>query len=116
MLPGADEAKVPPSAALQMPPRPQRPAFSVSPAKAAEWAESAFRRGVAAVATAPVDSRHNTAVRVAFNLACLCHEGRLPESHVRSAIGAALEHAGKEAEEGYRVFDWAMSQASGAAA
>ena len=116
VLTGAAEVSVPPHEALQLPPRPRRASFEIPAAKAAEWAENAFRRGVAAVATAPTDSRHVTCVKVSFNLACLCHEGRLYESHVRSALGAALEHAGKEAEEAHRVFDWAMGQAAGAAA
>ncbi|NPD66061.1 hypothetical protein HN018_19570 [Lichenicola cladoniae] len=115
-LSGLSEVSVPPSEALQLPPRPRRASFEIPAVKAAEWAENAFRRGVAAVATAPTDKRHVTCVKVAFNLACLCHEGRLYESNVRSALGAALEHAGKEAEEAYKVFDWAMGQASGAAA
>ncbi|MGI4945878.1 MAG: hypothetical protein ACRYHQ_35845 [Janthinobacterium lividum] len=114
MLGGASDVQVPAAEVLQLPPRPRRIPSEMPRAKAASWAERQFERGVAAVATATDGNRHAACVKASFALACLVHEGRLEESEVREALGAALERAGKAEEEAYKVFAWAMGQASGA--
>lgn len=119
LLQSGNDVVVPPAEMLTLPPRPQRPDYAnfAGPIRqGARWVDEAFARGVAAVASAPIDARHNTTLRVAFNLACLVHEGGLNEGNVRSALGEAIAYAGKEPVEAHRIFDWAMGQASGRAA
>ena len=102
------EVAAPEPAALAPAPRPPLPP-SPRGSGANRYASAALARATASVARALVDERHRTAKREAWGLARLVNAGLLTEGEVSRAIGAALKHAGKTAEEGEALVRWAVA-------
>jgi hypothetical protein len=74
-----------------------------------------LRNAVAAVASANVDERHPTCLRVSRSLARLVNAGLLSSTEVKDAMADALLHAGKTREEGEALAAWALAHPSSAA-
>ncbi|UFN49393.1 hypothetical protein LPC08_01740 [Roseomonas sp. OT10] len=73
------------------------------------YARAALRRACVAIATAPVNSRHETAVDEAWGLARLVRANLLTEGEVKRAVDGALHEAGKERGEGEKIAEWALA-------
>ncbi|MCK8787967.1 hypothetical protein M0638_26790, partial [Roseomonas sp. NAR14] len=67
-------------------------------------------RAAFAISSAPVDSRHPTAVAQCWGLARLVVAGLLTESEVIRTVEGALQQAGKPEGEGEAIARWAVSQ------
>ncbi|MBP0445018.1 hypothetical protein J8J14_09520 [Roseomonas sp. SSH11] len=102
---------MPPSAAALAPPaRPITPPPAPNTREGSRYARVALTAATVKVASAPVDSRHPTAVAEAWSLARLVNAGLLTEGEVKSALGWALERAGKTREEAEKIVTWAVAQ------
>lgn len=107
--------EVPPPEALAPPPAPPlAPLPAPGNARAERYALAALRHAAAAVASAPVDSRHVTCRAQARGLARLVAAGLLAESDVIAVMDAALQEAGKPKGEGAKVAAWAINHPSAA--
>jgi hypothetical protein len=107
--------EAPPPEALAPPPAPPPvPLPAPGNARAERYAIAALSRAAAAVASAPVDSRHLTCRSQARGLARLVAAGLLAESDVVAVMDAALQQAGKQAGEGAKVAAWAIAHPSAA--
>lgn len=95
--------------------RPELAAPSPDPGKtgSGRYAAAALARATMAVATAQVNSRHDTAVREAWGLARLVAAGLLTGSDVSRAIDGALQRAGKPEGEGAAIAAWAVARRGG---
>jgi hypothetical protein len=111
---------LPPSAAALAPParRALRPFNEIVPHApgAARYAARALARAYAAVAGAPVNARHRTAVSEGWSLAKLVAAGLLSAGDVARALDGALQDAGKPAGEGKKIAAWAVAQRARGAA
>ena len=106
---------VPSAAALAPPPRPPpAPLPAPNSRGAGIYAFAALRGATARVAQARQGSRHGTLIAAARSLAPFVSAGLLAESDVRAALGGAIKHAGKEAEEAEAVWAWAIAHPSAA--
>jgi hypothetical protein len=111
MLPGLETVSCPTEAELQPPPRPDTdPSRVVTAASADRYVRAALMRACTAIATAPVDSRHPTAVSEAWGLARFVVAGLMSADEVIRAVDGALEQAGKPKGEGAKIAAWAVSQ------
>lgn len=114
-LSGAPMVTVPSPAALApAPPRPE-PECTLEPGtdRASRYGRKALERALAAIATAPVNSRHDTARKEASGLAKLVGRGLLHREDLVRGIGIALQRAGKSRQEGEAVAAWALSHTRG---
>lgn len=111
MLDGSPAVQCPSQSDLLPPPREaldlQR---LVGDASRSRYASAALVRACSAIATAPIDSRHPTAVAQAWGLARLVCAGLLTEQEVIRAVDGALEQAGKPRGEGAAIAVWAVSR------
>lgn len=111
---------VPPSPAALAPPArrtPRTPDQIVQNGPGAgRYAARALARAYAAVAGAPVNARHRTAVAEGWGLARLVARGLLSGEDVARALDGALQDAGKPAGEGAKIAAWAVAQRAGGAA
>ncbi|MFC7737390.1 hypothetical protein ACFQX4_16420 [Roseomonas sp. GCM10028921] len=111
MLPGLEAVTCPTEAELQLSPRPaSEPSRVVSAASSDRYVRAALMRACTSIATAPVDSRHPTAVSEAWGLARFVVAGLLTADEVVRAVDGALEQAGKPRGEGAAIAAWAVSQ------
>jgi hypothetical protein len=111
MLPGLDTVARPTVAELQPPPRPAAdPSRVVTAASSDRYVRAALTRACSNIATAPVDSRHPTAVAEAWGLARFVVAGLLTADEVIRAVDGALEQAGKPKGEGAKIAAWAVAQ------
>jgi hypothetical protein len=111
MLPGLEAVACPTEADLQPPPRPDAdPSRVVTAASADRYVRAALMRACTAIATAPVDSRHPTAVSEAWGLARFVVAGLMTADEVIRAVDGALEQAGKPKGEGAKIATWAVAQ------
>jgi hypothetical protein len=112
-LEGAPVVEVPSPAALA-PPRPPPSKLMPLPdsAGASRYAWAALRNAKARVARAPINSRHPTCVQESRSLARFVEAGLLTSAQVTSAMGEALQDAGKTKEEGEAVALWGLAHAS----
>jgi hypothetical protein len=111
MLPGRDRVACPTEAELQPPPRPAAdPSRVASSTNGDRYVRAALMRACTNIATAPVDSRHPTAVAEAWGLARFVVAGLMTADEVIRAVDGALEQAGKPKGEGAKIAAWAVSQ------
>ncbi|WP_424135147.1 hypothetical protein [Roseomonas chloroacetimidivorans] len=111
MLPGLEAVTCPTEAELQPPPRPAAdPSRVASSTNGDRYVRAALMRACTNIATAPVDSRHPTAVAEAWGLARFVVAGLLTADEVIRAVDGALEQAGKPKGEGAKIAAWAVSQ------
>ena len=110
MVEGRSAVTVPPSTALAPSLRPSVPPPLPDTRDGNRYARSALTLATVKVASAPIDSRHPTAVAEAWGLARLVHAGLLTEGEVKAALGWAIERAGKTREEAEKIVEWAVSQ------
>lgn len=118
-LDGAARVLPPSPAALAPPARrtPRAPAPVVPNGPGAGcYAARALARAYAAVATAPLNARHRTAVAEGWGLSALVSRGLLSADDVARALDGALQDAGKAAGEGEKIAAWAVAQRAGGAA
>jgi hypothetical protein len=116
LCPGNNHVLVPsPEALAPLPPRPAKPLPASDSPGASRYAWAALRNAVAAVASANVDERHPTCLRVSRSLARLVNAGLLSSTEVKDAMADALLHAGKTREEGEALAAWALAHPSSAA-
>lgn len=120
-LDGAARVNPPEAAALVPPARPiMRPVAAGTLAQPAHdtgrHAGRALARAYAAVAGAPVNARHRTAVVQAWALARLVAAGSLSAAEVARTLDNALQAAGKPAGEGASIAAWAVAQRTGGTA
>jgi hypothetical protein len=111
-LNGARMVAVPSPAALApAPPSPEPERTTLEPGtdKASRYGRKALERALAAISTAPVNSRHDTARREASGLAKLVGRGLLHRDDLVRGVGIALQRAGKTRQEGEAVAVWALS-------
>ncbi len=109
-LAGAAAVPCPSPEALAPPPRPACPPPRVDAEGASRYALAALTRACIAISSAPVDSRHPTAVSEAWGLARLVRAGLLREGEVIRAVDGALVQAGKSEGEGAAIAAWALAQ------
>ncbi|MFT8247253.1 hypothetical protein [Roseomonas sp. BN140053] len=111
-LPGEERVPCPAPEQLMPPPRPEpNPAALTRGAGGGDrYAWAALTRACTNIATAPVDSRHPTAVSEAWSLARLVVAGLLTGDEVVRAVDGALQQAGKPAGEGSAIAAWAVAQ------
>lgn len=118
-LDGAERA-VPPSAAALAPPArgtTSAPDQMVQNRPGSgRYAARALARAYGAVAAAPINARHRTAVSEGWGLARLVVCGLLSADDVARALDGALQDAGKPAGEGAKIAAWAVAQRAGSAA
>lgn len=118
-LDGAARVEPPLPAVLAPPerraPRAPDPVVQNGPA-AGRYAARALARAYAAVAAAPINARHRTAVSEGWGLARLVARGLLSGEDVARALDGALQDAGKPAGEGAKIAAWAVAQRAGGAA
>jgi hypothetical protein len=111
MLPGADTVTCPTEAELQPPPRPAAdPSRVVTAANSDAYVRSAMVRAATAIATAPIDSRHPTAVAESWGLARFVVAGLMTADELIRLVDGALEQAGKPKGEGAKIAAWAVAQ------
>jgi len=110
MLPGAEAVTCPTEAELEPPPRAQasQPRIATE-ANGDRYVRAALMRACTRIATAPVDSRHPTAVSEAWSLARLVVAGLMTADEMIRAVDGALQQAGKPAGEGAAIAAWAVS-------
>ncbi|GAB0112724.1 hypothetical protein [Acidisoma sp. C75] len=105
--------EVPPPEALSPPPAPPaKPLPAPGDSRAERYALAALRHAAAAVASAPVDSRHVTCRSRARGLARLVEARLLAPADVIAVMDAALQQAGKLPGEGAKVAAWAIAHPS----
>ncbi|GAB0114935.1 hypothetical protein [Acidisoma sp. C75] len=102
----------PPEALAPSPAPPAKPLPAPGNSRAERYALAALRHAAAAVASAPVDSRHVTCRSQARGLARLVEARLLASADVISVLDAALQQAGKPKGEGARVAAWAIAHPS----
>jgi hypothetical protein len=104
---------VPPSAEALAPPArrtPRAPDQMVQNGPGSgHYAARALARAYGAVATAPINTRHRTAVSEGWGLARLVARGLLSAEDVARALDGALQDAGKPAGEGAKIAAWAVA-------
>ncbi|MBP0493990.1 hypothetical protein [Roseomonas indoligenes] len=114
MLPGLDAVPCPTEEELQPPSRPpaneNRTRNAASTGSSDRYVRTALMRACSNIATAPVDSRHPTAVSEAWGLARFVVAGLMTADEVIRAVDGALEQAGKPKGEGAKIAAWAVSQ------
>lgn len=114
-------ARVPPPSPAALAPPPRRrprapdPVLQNGPG-AGRYATRALARAYAAVAAAPINARHRTAVTEGWGLARLVARGLLSGEDVARALDGALQDAGKLPGEGEKIAAWAVAQRAGGAA
>ncbi|MCK8784137.1 hypothetical protein M0638_07075 [Roseomonas sp. NAR14] len=108
VMPGEPMVAVPSPAELAPRP-PSDPPPRPTAESGSRYALAALSRAAVAIATAPVDSRHPTAVREAWGLARLVHGGLLTEGEVIGTVDGALQRAGKPKGEGEAIARWAVT-------
>lgn len=102
--------EVPSPEALAPPPSPApRPLPAPSESGAAKYVWAVLRNAKARVSGAPINSRHPTCLREARSLARLVQVGLLTSSQVTTAMGEALQEAGKTKEEGEAIAAWGLA-------
>jgi hypothetical protein len=112
---GTDAVQVPPPLALAPLPRPPAP----PPPRAdhgAGYAARALADAAARIMTAPVSTRHWTAVGQAKRLSRLVARGIIADREVVELVEVALERAGKSRAEGRAIAQWALNWGRGNAA
>lgn len=103
----------PPVGALApSPPRQSKPVPAMNDSGAARYAARAINNAAVRVATAAIDSRHETCVQEARGLGRLVKAGLLSASQVKEVLGGALLQAGKTKEEGELAAIWGLDHAS----
>jgi hypothetical protein len=111
VLPGLEAVACPTEAELQPPPRPAAdPSRVVTAASSDRYVRAALTRACSNIATAPIDSRHPTAVAEAWGLARFVVAGLMTADEVIRAVDGALEQAGKPKGEGAKIAAWAVAQ------
>jgi hypothetical protein len=111
MLPGLETVACPTEPELQPPARPAAdPSRVVTAASSDRYVRAALTRACSNIATAPVDSRHPTAVAEAWGLARFVVAGLMTADEVIRAVDGALEQAGKPKGEGAKIAAWAVAQ------
>lgn len=116
-LDGAARVVVPSAAELAPPARPRVPSISSPPASRGRgYGATALARAAMRISTAPVDSRHATALAEAWSLGRLVAAGHLTDAEVRHVVEAALQRAGKPPGEGGAIAAWAVSRRAGVSA
>ncbi|WP_458094744.1 hypothetical protein [Roseomonas sp. WA12] len=111
MLPGAEAVDCPNEAELQPPPRPTfEPSRVATAASTDRYVRAALMRACTNISTAPIDSRHPTAVSEAWGLARFVVAGLMTADEVIRAVDGALEQAGKPKGEGAKIAAWAVAQ------
>lgn len=118
MLPGVETVACPTEADLQPPPRPapdeNRARSLASTGNSDRYVRAAMMRACTNIATAPVDSRHPTAVAEAWGLARFVVARLMTADEVIRAVDGALEQAGKPKGEGAKIAAWAVAQRTNA--
>ncbi len=110
---GHSEVAVPAPEALAPPPRPEpKPLPDANSLAGTRYAVAALRAAAARVATAQVDTRHRACLTQSMSLARLVDAGLLARSDVQAVMAAAMEMAGKTAEEGADIVAWALAHPS----
>ncbi|MFC0389482.1 hypothetical protein [Muricoccus vinaceus] len=111
MLEGGETVRCPTSAEVAPAPPPQPDANATARTMNGDrYVRAALMRACTAIATAPVDSRHPTAVAEAWGLARFVVAGLMTADEVVRAVDGALEQAGKPKGEGAAIAAWAVSQ------
>jgi len=109
--PGAETVACPTSAELAPPPRPAAdPSRLVTDASRGAYVRSAMIRAATVISSAPVDSRHPTAVAEAWGLARFVVAGLMTADELVRLVDGALEQAGKPRGEGAKIGAWAAGQ------
>jgi hypothetical protein len=115
-LPGQAYVEVPSPEVLAPPPAAApKPLPAVTGDKGQRYALTALVNASIRVASAPIDSRHATALSESRSLAKLVHGGLLTAMQVSETIQGAIEQAGKTRAEGEAVAKWGMAHPCGGA-
>ncbi|MCR0980631.1 hypothetical protein [Roseomonas populi] len=111
VLDGAEAVVCPSPAELAPPRRPEFDPDAVPRAATGDrYVRAALMRACSNIATAPVDSRHPTAVAEAWGLARFVVGGLLTADELIRAVDGALEQAGKPKGEGAKIAAWAAAR------
>ncbi len=115
VLRGAREVvQVPPPMTLRAV-KVEKPAVSPSLGEFRGDGTAAMKHVQRTIAAAPINTRHDTAKRMAAFLANLVREGKLTAAEAISAIEDGIEAAGKDRAEGEALAKWALDHNGGRA-